>query len=141
MGSFAGKWSEKYPKEAGFEVICAFDNDKECATIYPKVTANNNFIYRDLKDISPKELSYTDIIIGKIIVQGFSFTHKIKIDQNGVNNSIFNIIHNGFPQMFLLEAPSIMLTKNRGEEFKYILGSYEEIGYKVVYHVFEESAY
>ncbi len=80
--------------EEGFEVICAFNNDRECAAAYPKTIENNNFIYRDLKDISPKELPYADIITGKIIVQGFSYTRKKNIEQNDVNNNISNIIHN-----------------------------------------------
>lgn len=132
--------------KAGFDVIYAIDNDIECEKIYSEMLGNNNFIYGDLSEISPKELPNADLITGKIIHQPFSFSRNKRrelstIMQNSTNKGIYNIIRYKLPKIFLLEAPSVILTKNRGEEFKYILDNYEKIGYKIVYHVFNERDY
>ena len=127
--------------EAGFEVVCAIDNDRECANVYNNMIENINFIFSDLKDISPKELPNADIITGKISSQSFNIAGNKYIERNDINNNIYNIIHKRLPKMFLLEAPPLILTKNKGDELRRILESYEEIGYKIVYHVFKESDY
>lgn len=132
--------------KAGFDVICAIDNDIECGKIYSEMLGNNNFIYGDLSKISPKELPNADLITGKIIHQPLSISYSKRreistIMQNSANKGIYNIISYKLPPIFLLEAPSVILTKNRGEEFKYILENYEKIGYKILYHVFNERDY
>lgn len=131
---------------AGFDVICAIDNDIECGEIYSKMLGNNNFIYRDLSEISPEDLPNADIIIGKIIHQPFRLKSNKKrgfstIMQDSANKGIYNIISYKLPLIFLLEASSTILTKNGGAEFKYILENYERIGYKISYHVFNEQDY
>lgn len=131
---------------AGFNVICAIDNDTECGEIYSEMLRNNNFIYGDLSEISPEDLPNADIITGKIIHQSFRFqSNKNRrgstIMQDSANKGIYNIISYKLPPIFLLEASSIILTKNRGEEFKYILENYERIGYKISYHIFNEQDY
>ena len=132
--------------KAGFDVVCAIDNDIECKKLYSEMLGDNNFIYGDLSEISPEKLPNADLIAGKIIHQPFSFSGNKRreistIMQNSTNKGIYNIICYKLPKIFLLEAPSVILTKNRGEEFKYILENYEKIGYKIMYHVFNERDY
>jgi len=127
--------------ELGFNLVCAIANNKECASVFSDLIGNDKIIYEELKNISPKELPNADIITGKITTQSFSVTNKKIIEQSDIKNSIYNIIENRLPKMFLLEAPPIILTKYRGEEFKLILESYEKIGYNIIYQIFEESKY
>lgn len=137
-------------EKAGFDVVCAIDNDRESEKIYSEIMGHGNFIYGNLTEISPKELPNADIIIGKIILQSLGIASKqtdrekrasSMILQNSVNQGVYNIINYKFPEMFLLEASSIILTRNRGEEFKHIFESYEKIGYKITYQVFNERDY
>lgn len=56
-------------QQAGFEVVCAVDNNLLCKDVYCQIINNTKFIVSDITDIRIEELPFTEVITAKLLSQ------------------------------------------------------------------------
>lgn len=127
---------------AGFQIVCAVENDIESADIYCSIIQPEKFLLKSIEDVNPEDLPDVDIISGKLLQGTFSRVgSRYGQPEEVANNAIYNIVASKKPLFFLLEAPVRILTQNNRKNVEAILEKYVSLGYNVVYHVFTECEY
>ncbi|WP_371297730.1 AAA family ATPase [Ruminococcus sp.] len=123
-------------KKAGFDIIAAIDIDEENCEIMASWLGKSKVIQTDLLDINPKDIPEVDLIAGKFVQQSYSNVGEKAVSKN-VNMTIYDIIAEKRPALFLLEVPVRSITAR-----KYGLDDYLQLfsvlGYRISYRVYDE---
>lgn len=125
-------------QQAGFEVVCAVDNNLLCKDVYCQIINNTKFIVSDITDIRIEELPFTEVITAKLLSQTTRSGRK-KINPKDINKEIIKIIFNKMPPIFVLEMPPIMITSKQSAELKKLLEIEGFRRYTIQYQIFRES--
>lgn len=123
-------------QQAGFDVICAVDNNLVCKDIYCQVIDNKEFIVSDIENVLSKDLPDAEVIIGKLVSQTMRIRGKALGGDDSkkyANQAIANIIFHKNPKAFVLEIPTIMITHKQSSELRHILELREFLGYTIYY--------
>ncbi len=129
-------------EEAGGECVFTSEWDQDCQKTYQ---ANFGEIpHGDITKIDEKEIPNYDVLVAGFPCQPFSSIGKRQGFMHATQGTLFYDIlrilkykqSNGQPSAFLLENVPGLVTHDRGDTFKTILKSLDEIGYKVFYKVF-----
>ncbi len=125
----------------GFEHVggeCVFSSEWDT---HAQKTYEANFgekPYGDITKISPKDIPEHDILLGGFPCQAFSIIGKM----NGFDDTrgtlffnVANIIKEKKPKAFLLENVKQLKTHDKGNTFKVIIKTLEDLGYKVSHDV------
>lgn len=128
------------------EIVFACDIDKFVKQSY---LANYNIKpdawFDDINDIPAKKFkAKVDFLMGGSPCQSFSSVGKRKGLGDDRGNLVFNfidLIEEIKPNIFLFENVKGLLTHNKGETFKYILGEFESTNYKIVYQILNSKDY
>ena len=121
--------------KAGFDIEWANELDIDaCFTL--KSNFNHSVIPGDIKHIhTPPD---ADVIVAGFPCQAFSIAGKMGgfADERGmIFFELLRIIKEIKPKAFLLENVKNLLSHNKGESFKIILNSLQEVGYHIKYQV------
>lgn len=128
-------------EEAGGECVFTSEWDPDCKKTYQ---ANFGEIpHGDITKIDEKEIPNYDVLVAGFPCQPFSSIGKRQGFMHATQGTLFYDIlrilkykqSNGQPSAFLLENVPGLVTHDKGNTFKTILKSLDEIGYKVFYKV------
>ncbi len=128
---------------AGGECVFTSEWDADCKKTYQ---ANFGEIpHGDITKIDKKEIPNYDILVAGFPCQPFSSIGKRQGFMHATQGTLFYDIlrilkykqSNGQPSAFLLENVPGLVTHDKGNTFKTILKSLDEIGYKVFYKVLD----
>lgn len=128
-------------EKAGGECVFTSEWDQDCQKTYQ---ANFGEIpYGDITKIDEEEIPNYDVLVAGFPCQPFSSIGKRQGFMHATQGTLFYDIlrilkykqNNGQPSAFLLENVPGLVSHNKGNTFKTILKSLDEIGYKVFYKV------
>lgn len=130
-------------EEAGGKCVFTSEWDQDCKKTYQ---ANFGEIpHGDITKIDEKEIPNYDVLVAGFPCQPFSSIGKRQGFMHATQGTLFYDIlrilkykqNNGQPNAFLLENVPGLVTHDKGNTFKTILKSLDEIGYKVFYKVLD----
>lgn len=130
-------------EEAGGRCVFTSEWDQDCKKTYQ---ANFGEIpHGDITKIDEKEIPNYDVLVAGFPCQPFSSIGKRQGFMHATQGTLFYDIlrilkykqNNGQPSAFLLENVPGLVTHDKGNTFKTILKSLDEIGYKVIYKVLD----
>lgn len=130
-------------EEAGGRCVFTSEWDPDCKKTYQ---ANFGEIpHGDIIKIDEKEIPNYDVLVAGFPCQPFSSIGKRQGFMHATQGTLFYDIlrilkykqNNGQPSAFLLENVPGLVTHDKGNTFKTILKSLDEIGYKVFYKVLD----
>ena len=131
---FAGIGGFRVGLEAnGHECIGSCEIDDYARKIYAK-NFGHQPRYKDVKDIDPKELPDFDILCGGFPCQSFSMAGNRKGFEDKRGNLFFEIarlVEEKRPPILLLENVKGLLSHEKGETFRVIIQTLDELGYDV----------
>lgn len=130
-------------ERAGGGCVFTSEWDPACQKTYQ---ANFNEIpYGDITKINEKEIPDFDVLVGGFPCQPFSSIGKregfMHTTQGTLFYDVLRIIKYKKNKAFLLENVQGLVTHNKGETFKTILKSLDEIGYTVFYKILNASEF
>ena len=124
--------------QAGHDVIWATDFNKDCAETYQH-NIGNHFVLDDIRNIKTNQIPDCEIVIGGFPCQGFSQAN-MKKDINDERNTLYRefvrVVKDKKPNYFVAENVRGLLSIDKGDAIKTIVGDFENIGYKVNYQLF-----
>lgn len=121
-------------KQAGFDIVAAFDMNKDCCSTYKK-NIGNHITKADLSIFDKKKLSTgVDLVIGGPPCQGFSVLGRMNKDDHR-SQLIFayaEMVGHVQPKMFVMENVPALATLAKWTEVKEALeATFERYGYTV----------
>lgn len=140
--SYLGKEYSENP----FDIVYSVDNDEYCTKIY-----NENFthksIIKDVREIKISEIPEFDMLIGGFPCQSFSISaqNPPRLGYRDERGMLFfemvKILRERQPRFFIAENVKGLLSANSGKAFPMIIKEFENVGYKVVYKLFNTYKY
>jgi DNA (cytosine-5)-methyltransferase 1 len=132
-------------KKAGIEFECVGYSDiKKHAIKCYDINHPGIKNFGDCTKIIPEEIPDFDLLTGGFPCQTFSMQGKRKGLDDTRGTLIYDVLRIAKikkPQYMLLENVEGLVTHNDGETLKTILYAIKQIGYDVIYHVFDSSKY
>ena len=141
-------------EKAGFDILFATDFNHECCETL-KLNAGNtlsgNMVVVE-QDITTMDLSIlptdVDLIIGGPPCQSFSASGRRaggaagQLDQRGnLFKSYCKVVEKVKPKAFLFENVRGILATNKGQDFRNIVESFSELGYRIEYRILDAEDY
>jgi len=132
-------------ERAGCRCVWSNDNDKLSAQTYTENFGNGDFVFGDIRTVQTSELPDFDILCGGFPCQPFSIagvSKKKSLDkphgfedetQGTLFYEIARLIRDKQPRAFFLENVKNLERHNRGQTFRVIQHTLEELGYSL-YH-------
>ncbi len=133
-------------EEQGFRTVYANEFDGKAretfALNFPKVELDS----RDIREVSASDIPTVDVIMGGFPCQAFSITGYQQgfHDEKGRGNLFFElarIIEEKQPKVIFLENVKNLVSHDKGNTFKVILQTLEDLGYYVHYKVLNAAKY
>ena len=136
-----GAFSYVFNKYKNFESVFANDICKNSEKIY-KLNNKDNFLLKDLNDISVETIPKHDLLCGGFPCQPFSLAGNKKGFDDKRSNVFWKIIeilkhHN--PRFFILENVKGLLSHDNGNTFSTIKSNLENLGYNLHYKILDTS--
>lgn len=136
-------------EQAGYNVILGIDNWADALVTYRLNHKNAQTLQGDLKNLQPEDIqkkysiANVDVIIGGPPCQGFSIAGKriIDDDRNKLYKSFVRFVDYFRPSAFVMENVPNILSIGNGAVKDSIIKDFEELGYKINYHVLTASDY
>ena len=133
-------------EKLGFSTVFANDFEPKCAETYNLNFTKTPLTVGDITKISENDIPECDIVLGGFPCQAFSIAgHRQGFkDEKGRGNLFFNvarIIEAKQPKAFLLENVKNLVTHDKGNTFKVIKETLEDLGYSVKYKVLNSMEY
>lgn len=132
-------------KELGFECVGWSEIDKyACKTFevnFPELAGLN---YGDITKINCSEMPDFDLLVGGSPCQSFSISKKDRNGLQGISGlfeEYLRILKEKQPDNFIWENVKGVLSCSQGEDWKYIITSFQEAGYKIKYKVLSTKDY
>lgn len=133
-------------EDAGFRTVFANDFEPKCADTYNLNFKDTPLMVGDITQISADNIPECDVVLGGFPCQAFSiagYRQGFK-DEKGRGNLFFDvarIIEAKQPKAFLLENVKNLATHDKGNTFKVIKKTLEELGYHVKSKVLNSMEY
>lgn len=132
----------------GFDVIYANDNDKYAVKTY-KTNYKHTIVEGNIEDIDPSDIPEHDVLIGGFPCQPFSMMGKERGFEDTRGTLFFDIaniikFHKEYkksPKVIVLENVRRLVTHDKGNTFRVIKKTLEDLGYKVFYKVLNSADY
>jgi len=131
--------------ETGFKALLLNDNNKNCVETLKQ---NHNGIEvhgGSMEDINLDKYKNIDLLMGGVPCQSFSQAGKrkgIKDKRGKLILHFIEMVDKLNPNVFLIENVKGLLTLNKGETLKYVLGEFEKLNkYKITYEVLNANDY
>lgn len=120
----------------GFKCVFSSEINKHCQDVY--IANYNEVPFGDITKIKPQEIPDFDILTGGFPCQPFSICGKQKGFEDTRGTLFFNIcniIKEKQPKVIVLENVKHLIHHDRGNTFKVIINSLEDLGYWVQYKI------
>lgn len=133
-------------EEQGFKTIYANEFDTKARETFALNFPHVQLDGRDIREVQATEVPSVDVIIGGFPCQAFSITGYQQgfHDEKGRGTLFFElarIIEEKQPQAIFLENVKKLVNHDKGNTFKVILTTLEELGYFVTYQVMNAAEY
>jgi DNA (cytosine-5-)-methyltransferase len=133
-------------EEQGFRTIYANEFDAKARETFALNFSEVALDGRDIKEVSASEVPTVDVIVGGFPCQAFSIEGYRQgfRDEKGRGTLFFElarIIEEKQPQAIFLENVKNLVNHDKGNTFKVILTTLEELGYFVTYQVMNAAEY
>ena len=133
-------------EEQGFKTIYANEFDTKARETFALNFPHVQLDGRDIREVQATEVPSVDVIIGGFPCQAFSITGYQQgfHDEKGRGTLFFElarIIEEKQPQAIFLENVKNLVNHDKGNTFKVILTTLEELGYFVTYQVMNAAEY
>ena len=136
-------------RQAGFNVVAGFDNDKTCEYTY---SHNNNTLFhcRDIKKVTAEEICscYDDgamkILVGCAPCQPFSMVGKRLGFEDARGTRFYEfarVVKETEPKVFLFENVKGLINHDNGRTWQVIHDIFEELGYDVHFRILNSKDY
>lgn len=127
-------------KEQGFRTIYANEFDAKARETFSLNFPHVQLDGRDIREVSASEVPTVDVIVGGFPCQAFSIEGYRQgfLDEKGRGTLFFElarIIEEKQPQAIFLENVKNLVNHDKGNTFKVILKTLEDLGYYVTYKV------
>lgn len=135
-------------KNVGFDIVWANDSDKFAVESYKK-NVGEHVVLGDITEIDLNSIPLTEVIIGGFPCQPFSIMGS-ELGFEDTRGTLFfrilEIIRNqkqrgNLPKVIVLENVKRLLTHDKGNTFKIIKKSLEDLGYNIFYKVLNSADY
>lgn len=120
----------------GFKCVFSSEINKHCQEVY--FNNYNELPYGDITQINPKDIPDFDILTGGFPCQPFSICGRRKGFEDTRGTLFFNIcniIKEKQPKVIVLENVKHLIHHDKGNTFKVIIESLEDLGYNVQYKI------
>lgn len=132
----------------GFKLVYANDNDKFAVQTY-RTNYEHEIVEGNIEDIDINEIPKHDVLIGGFPCQPFSMMGKERGFEDTRGTLFFNIAkiikfhieNKEMPKVIVLENVRRLLTHDKGNTFKVIKKTLEDLGYVVFYKVLNSADY
>ncbi len=133
-------------EEAGFKTLFSNDYEQRCKDTYDLNFDDALLTVKDIREIDEKELPDFDFLLGGFPCQAFSVAGYRQgfQDEKGRGNLFFDlarIIEHKKPIGFLLENVKNLQGHDKGNTFKVIEQTLNELGYHIKYKILNSSEY
>ena len=133
-------------EEQGFKTIYANEFDTKARETFSLNFPHVQLDGRDIREVSASEVPTVDVIVGGFLCQAFSIEGYRQgfRDEKGRGTLFFElarIIEEKQPQAIFLENVKNLVNHDKGNTFKVILTTLEELGYFVTYRVMNAAEY
>ena len=133
-------------EEQGFKTIYANEFDTKARETFSLNFPHVQLDGRDIREVSASEVPTVDVIVGGFPCQAFSIEGYRQgfRDEKGRGTLFFElarIIEEKQPQAIFLENVKNLVNHDKGNTFKVILTTLEELGYFVTYRVMNAAEY
>lgn len=133
-------------EEQGFKTIYANEFDTKARETFSLNFPHVQLDGRDIREVSASEVPTVDVIVGGFPCQAFSIEGYRQgfRDEKGRGTLFFElarIIEEKQPQVIFLENVKNLVNHDKGNTFKVILTTLEELGYFVTYQVMNAAEY
>ncbi|BCM88713.1 modification methylase HaeIII [Abditibacteriota bacterium] len=118
---------------AGHKVVWANDNFSDAVETY-KLNIGKHIICGDIESIPSEEIPNCDIVVGGFPCQGFSvanWNRTASDERNQLYLEMLRVVRDKKPRYFLAENVQGLLSIEKGEVIKMIVGDFEKAGYLV----------
>ena len=120
----------------GFRCVFSSEIDRHCREVY--FNNYNEIPHGDITKINPKDIPDFDILTGGFPCQPFSVCGK-RMGFEDTRGTLFfticNIVKEKQPKVIVLENVKNLTTHDKGNTFKVIIESLEDLGYNVQYKI------
>lgn len=133
-------------EEQGFKTIYANEFDTKARETFSLNFSHVQLDGRDIREVSASEVPTVDVIVGGFPCQAFSIEGYRQgfRDEKGRGTLFFElarIVEEKQPQAIFLENVKNLVNHDKGNTFKVILTTLEELGYFVTYRVMNAAEY
>lgn len=122
--------------QSGNNIIWANDIDADAVQTY-RMNIGMHIVHDDIKNVDVDEIPDCDVVIGGFPCQGFSLANLrrgVDDERNQLYRFFCNVVARKHPRYFIAENVKGILSIGGGEVIKYILESFENLGYYVHLH-------
>jgi DNA (cytosine-5)-methyltransferase 1 len=128
------------------EIVFASDNDKFVKESYcANYKINDEQWYNDVKDIDGKKyLNKIDLLVGGSPCQSFSMIGKRKGFEDTRGTLFYEfarVIKESQPKVFIYENVKGLINHDKGNTFKTMMATFDELGYKYFYKILNSKDY
>lgn len=132
-------------EQAGFKIIWSNEIDENCAQTF-KFNHKHKLIVEDITKINFKKLQQVDVLTGGFPCQAFSVAGYRKGFDDARGNIFFQICRAieelpKKPKILVLENVKNLKTHNSGHTAKVITNSLRDLGYSVLWNIFNTSVH
>lgn len=122
--------------QSGNNIVWANDIDADAVQTY-RMNIGRHIVHDDIKNIAIEEIPDCDVVIGGFPCQGFSLANlrrEVDDERNQLYRFFCDVVARKQPRYFIAENVKGILSIGGGEVIKYILASFENLGYHVHLH-------
>jgi DNA (cytosine-5)-methyltransferase 1 len=128
------------------KIVFASDNDKFVKeSYYANYKINDEQWYNDVKDIDGKKyLNKIDLLVGGSPCQSFSMIGKRKGFEDTRGTLFYEfarVIKESQPKVFIYENVKGLINHDKGNTFKTMMATFDELGYKYFYKILNSKDY
>jgi len=133
-------------EEQGFKTIYANEFDEKAREVFALNFPHVPLDGRDIREVSASDIPNVDVIMGGFPCQAFSITGYQQgfHDEKGRGNLFFElarIVEEKQPEVVFLENVKNLVSHDKGNTFKVILKTLEDLGYFVHYKIMNAAKY
>ncbi|PID89904.1 MAG: DNA (cytosine-5-)-methyltransferase [Bacteroidetes bacterium] len=121
---------------AGHDVVWAVDHDRDAVATYRK-NLSGGIVCAGIEEVDVASIPDCDVVIGGFPCQGFSQAN-LRRDAGDLRNALYlyflDVVREKQPDIFIAENVKGILSLEKGEAIRRIVGDFEGAGYSVEVH-------